>query len=87
MSAVCRTIASGAPGHVPVGLQPALARKCPPSTGLDSPIVHANGHAQRLRQIDGDHLIRRDLHPGPLPAHSGADLLKYLSTIRSEQLR
>ena len=34
-----------------------------------------------------DLLIRRDLQPCPLPAHSGADLLKYSSTIRSKRRR
>jgi len=29
--------------------------------------------------------IRSDLQSRPLPAHSGADLLKYLSTMRSER--
>jgi hypothetical protein len=33
----------------------------------------------------GKHLIRRDLQPRPLPAHSDADLLKYSSTMRSER--
>ncbi len=30
-------------------------------------------------------LIRRLCHAYPLPAHSGADLLKYSSTMRSER--
>ena len=32
-----------------------------------------------------DHLIRRDIRPRLLPAHFGADLMKYLSMTRSRR--
>ena len=34
---------------------------------------------------NGHHLIRSDLQSRPLPAHSGVDLVKYSSAMRSER--
>ncbi len=51
-------------------------------TGMVLMISPSYSHRLLLRR---DLLIRRDLHPSPLPAHSGADLPKYCSTMRSRR--
>jgi len=38
---------------------------------------------KRRTQVAADHLIRGLCHEYPLPAHSGADLPKYYSTMRT----
>ena len=48
---------------------------------------HASNRLGHDRKDSRHHLIRRDIQPRLLPAHSDADLLKYASLMRSELRR